>query len=184
VMGARTGGAEFGTALLLSLPYIFAGAAASLLTHVPDIEGDRQSGATTFASKYGLRATAMTALGMVALAWISALWFHDFIMLVAALVALPVFIRFYRKRSAEAAQTAVKTAVFSLAFAVGLTWIPFLALMALYYPLARWYHRERLGLDYPSFRSTLKHPAAPAATASDFSGNLAVCDHLSRTPLP
>jgi len=124
VMGARTGGSEFGSALLFSLPYIFAGAAASLLTHVPDIEGDRQSGATTFASKHGLRATAMAALIMVAAALISALWFRDFVMLIAALAALPFFIRFHFKLSVEAAQTAVKSAIFSLAVAVGTTWFP------------------------------------------------------------
>jgi len=179
-MGARTGSSEFGAAFLLSLPYIFAGAAASLLTHVPDIEGDRQSGATTFASKYGLRATAMAALVMVAATLISALWLRDFVMLFAALVALPLFIRFYLNLNVEAAQTAVKSAIFSLAVAVGTTWIPLLAMIALYYPLARWYHRERLGLDYPSFKSTAKHPIAPAMASSNPGGRFAVGDHLSR----
>ncbi len=169
VMGARIAGIEYGAAFLLSLPYIFAGAAASLLTHVPDIEGDRQSGATTFASKYGLRATAWVALFMVIAAFLSSLWLRDFVMLFAALVALPLFIRFYLKLNMEAAQTAVKTAIFGLAVAVGTTWVPFLAMIALYYPLARWYHRGRLGLDYPSFKSTATHPVAPEM-ASPLSG--------------
>jgi ABC-type methionine transport system permease subunit len=99
-------------------------------------------------------------------------------MLFAALVALPLFIRFYLQRTVESAQMAVKAAIFSLAVAVGTTWVPFLAMIALYYPLARWYHRERLGLDYPSFKSAARpkivHPAAyqPQAGNAAASSNL------------
>jgi 4-hydroxybenzoate polyprenyltransferase len=178
VMGARMAGFDYGAAFLLSLPYVFAGAAASLLTHVPDIKGDRQSGAATFASKYGVRATAWLALFMVLAAFLSSLWLRDFVMLFAALVALPLFIRFCLKLNMEAAQTAVKTAIFGLAVAVGTTWAPFLAMIALYYPLARWYHRERLGLDYPSFGSAAKHPVAPAIASPFSEGRIVLGDKV------
>jgi hypothetical protein len=76
----------------------------------------------------------------------------DYVLLFATVVSLPFFYRYYRTRTGGAAEFAVKISIFSLAVAVGFTWLPFLLMIALYYPFARWYHRTRLNLDYPSFR--------------------------------
>lgn len=166
-MGARSGGVEFGAILLRGFPYMLAGAGASLLTHVPDLEGDRVCGVRTFVSSYGLRAAGGWAAGLVAAALLVSIWLKDFVLLSAAIISLPLFIRFFLKPSCEAAETAVKVAIFSLALAVGTTWPPLLLMIALYYPFARWYHRARLGLDYPTFKSSKAKPAIESSRSRD-----------------
>jgi 4-hydroxybenzoate polyprenyltransferase len=158
LIGARAAGALYPPLLLTVLPYIAAGSAATLLTHVPDVNGDRASGARTFPVVYGLAATGITATILVAISVVLALWLKDYVLLAAAAVSLPFYLRFYLQRSDEAAQTALKVSVFSLAVTVGTTWIPFLLIIALYYPFARWYHRQRLGIEYPTFRTETPQP--------------------------
>jgi geranylgeranylglycerol-phosphate geranylgeranyltransferase len=153
LIGARAAGALYQPLFITVLPYIAAGAAATLLTHVPDLNGDRTSGARTFPVVYGLRITGLTAVILVAISACLALWLKDYILLAAAGVSLPFYLRFFLLRTDEAAQTAVKVSVFSLAVTVGTTWLPFLVIIALYYPFARWYHRQRLGIEYPTFRT-------------------------------
>lgn len=162
LIGARAAGAEYSAALLASLPYFFAGCAVSLLTHVPDMEGDRACGIRTFPLRYSVRAAGALALLLVVFALSAAVLLRDEVMIAAALLSLPFFVRFYQRGTPAGAQTAVKIAVFSLAVMVALTWLPFLVLIAGYYFFARWYHRERLGLDYPSF--SVKDDAAERST--------------------
>jgi 4-hydroxybenzoate polyprenyltransferase len=153
LIGARAAGADYQPLMMTVLPYLAAGSAATLLTHVPDLEGDRASGARTFPVVFGIMATGVCAVLLVVVSVGLSFWLHDYVLLAAACVSLPFYLRFSLRRSSEAAQTAVKVSVFSLAVAVGTTWLPFLLLIAAYYPFARWYHRQRLGMEYPSFRS-------------------------------
>lgn len=168
LIGARAAGVEFTAAVWHGIPYLFAGAAASLLTHVPDVDGDRESGVRTFASVYGLRATATWSAGLVLISLILSLLLADYVLLMAAMVSLPLFIRFYSRSTSEAAETAVKVAIFCLALTVGITWPAFLLMIALYYPFARWYHRARLGLEYPTFRFVKPASAELPDAAVDF----------------
>ncbi len=163
LIGARAAEVAYPEALLAGLPYALAGAAVSLLTHVPDLDGDRLSGARTFPLVYGLRNTGAWAVILVVAAASTAFAVRDGYLLAASLISLPFFIAFFIKNTAQRADFAVKIAVFSLAVLIGLTWLPFWFLMAGYYLFARWYHRRRLGLDYPSFRpGAAKTPEQPA----------------------
>ncbi|MFH1861524.1 MAG: UbiA family prenyltransferase [bacterium] len=153
ILGARQAGADFGAAVLLGMPYAFAAAAASLLTHVPDLRGDRISGVRTFPVVYGIKATAVGAVLFVASSAGLALYLRDLVLISATLLSLPFYMRFFFSLRSEHAEFAVKMSLFSLALMVGLKWIPFLLLIAGYYFFARWYHRARLGIEYPSFGS-------------------------------
>ncbi|TKJ41127.1 hypothetical protein CEE37_05515 [candidate division LCP-89 bacterium B3_LCP] len=153
LIGMRAGEGALLPGLVYGLPYALAGAAVTLLTHVPDIKGDRQAGVRTFPAVYGLTKTGAWACGLVGLCAILTYFLRDYILLAASLISLPFFIRYYLLKSSETAQFAVKISIFCIAIGVGLTWIPFLVIIALYYPFARWYHRERLGLNYPGFDS-------------------------------
>lgn len=152
LMGARSDGLSYAFATVLGMPYAIAAMAVTLLTHVPDVKGDVKVGAKTFPAVYGLLKTGGWALVLVVSCIIIAAILKEYVLLGASLVSLPFFFRYYSTQSDEWAQLAVKVSVFSLALAVGLTWIPFLFMISAYYPFARWYHRSRLGLDYPSFR--------------------------------
>ncbi len=166
-IGARAALVDYSTALIAGLPYLLAGAGASLLTHVPDLPGDRRAGVRTFPLAFSLHATGAWALTMVLASAILSLYLSDYVLLISAAAALPFFLRFYLQRTSEAAELAVKVAIFSLAMMVGITWYPFLIMIAVYYPFARWYHRARLGLDYPTFRSLRTAPANFSAAKTD-----------------
>lgn len=153
LIGARAASVPFLRAISWGLPYALAGAAVSLLTHVPDLEGDRRAGVRTFPTVYGLRRTGMWAAGLVGLCIVLSWFFSDYVLFVASVISAPFFVRFSVQPSAERADLAVKISVLVLAITVGLTWPPFLAMIACYYLFSRWYHRRRLGLDYPSFRT-------------------------------
>lgn len=153
LMGGRTAGVETGSTVWFGLPYVLAGAGASLLTHVPDLDGDKRLGLHTFPAVFGLTKTGIWSVTLVLAAVVLAVFPGDYILLIAAVISLPFYIRFLTTPASETAELAVKISIFSLAVMVGTTWIPFLLMMALYYFFARWYHRSRLGLDYPTFRS-------------------------------
>jgi 4-hydroxybenzoate polyprenyltransferase len=153
LIGARAAAIPFASSALSGLPYALAAMAVTLLTHVPDLEGDSSTGIKTFPVVYGLSLTGGCALALVLISAMASAALGDFLLLTVSLLSLPFFVRFYYKQSREAAQLSIKVSVFGLAVAVGTTWIPFLVMIALYYPFARWYHRARLGLDYPSFRT-------------------------------
>lgn len=155
LIGARASGVSFSESLLFGFPYAVAAAAVTLLTHVLDLKGDRQSGIRTFPAVYGFTKTGVVAVILVSLCIILSVFFRDYVLLAASLISLPFFIRYSWQRDSESAGIAVKIAVFSLAVAVSIIWLTFLGMIVFYYFFARWYHRHRLGLDYPSFRSRI-----------------------------
>ncbi len=153
LIGARSADISYGAAILYGFPYALAGAAVSMLTHVPDLEGDIRAGMRTFPAVYGVKKTGMWAAVLVVICIAVSFLLSDYAILVSSLVSLPLFIRYMIRRDVLSADYAIKIAIFSLAVAIGFTWIPFLFLIAAYYPFARWYHLKRLGLDYPRFGS-------------------------------
>ncbi|MBU1652164.1 UbiA family prenyltransferase [bacterium] len=153
LMGARAAGLPYSTAAMSGLAYAIAGGAVSLLTHIPDLKGDQLTGASTFPVVFGKNKTGLWALILVAASVLFSLMVREYALCAAALVALPFFYRFWSSTTVAAAELAIKVAVFSLAVFIGFTWPPFLAMIAVYYLFARWYHRARLCIEYPSFKS-------------------------------
>jgi 4-hydroxybenzoate polyprenyltransferase len=172
LIGARASGVEWQFAALGGVPYAFAGAAVSILTSVPDLTGDIKTGVRTFAAHFGLRTTGFWAMMLVLISLFTSFVLKDYYLLSAAVISLPLFIWFYSSGLEKAADLATKIAIFSLAIAVGTTWLPFLAMIAFYYPFARWYHRNRLGLEYPTFNASKTRsirPKVPINPLNNFS---------------
>lgn len=143
-----------GKALLLAeAPYVAAFTAGCLLTGLPDIAGDRLTGKRTFAVAYGQWTTVFTSGAMIVVAGLLGLWRGDWVIVPPAAVGMLLILWALAQRQAEWSVVANKAAIFLLALGVGIHYPPFLAAIALYLPLARWYHRARFGLDYPSFRA-------------------------------
>jgi len=153
LIGARAANVVYSEAVLPGLAYAIAGAAVSLLTHVPDLDGDQQTGVRTFPVVFGKKRTGLWALILVCISAFYAMAVQEYALAVAAIISLPFFITFYVNTKVSAAELAVKVAILSLAILIGFVWPPFLLMIGIYYFFSRWYHRERLGIDYPSFRS-------------------------------
>lgn len=132
--------------------YVAAYAAVNLLAMTLDVEGDRRAGKRTMAVRFGAAWSARLAALLVAVAVADAAMRRDLVLLVPSVLTLPLFLLAGLRGGRKSIVAAMKLSVVALALSVGIAYAPVLPLAAvLYYPLARLYHRERFGMDYPSF---------------------------------
>jgi 4-hydroxybenzoate polyprenyltransferase len=145
---------HFGWELILnSVPYMLAFAAVSILTAVPDMEGDRATGKKTFPIRYGLGAGLYTAAILCVLSAYSGWITQDRIIFWSALLSTPVYFYCAWNKGKEAVILAIKFSILLLSLAVGLRFLWYLALIAVYYFSARYYFKKRFNLEYPSFKA-------------------------------
>ncbi|MBD3167583.1 hypothetical protein GF324_13365 [bacterium] len=131
--------------------YAAAFLAAGLLTMVPDMKGDREAGKRTFAVVYGVRSTAWTAVLLLMGAVLASLASGDMVLLSASVVSLPFYLAGAARLNASAVAFAARFSILLLSLSVGLLLYPgYLAIIGIYYLLARVYYHKRFGLRYPT----------------------------------
>lgn len=151
VCGWLTAG-SFGWRLFLhGVPYALGLVAVFLLTTLPDVSGDRAAGKITFGVKYGTKAATRVALMFEFFTIVSAWVLKDYVLLVPAIMALPLFILAAYRQTMSAVLRAIKFTVLfaSLAVVVIFPWY-FLLILVMFY-FSKWYYRKRFNLEYPSF---------------------------------
>lgn len=151
----RLGGKIYGVSpdLISEIPYVIAFTSGCLLTELPDTEGDRASGKKTFSVSYGTSATIAAGLvGFISSA-VAGLLLFDWVIALPAAAATPVLIVAWRRRSIDTAIQANKLAILLLSITAGVRFPVYLLVILLYFPFARWYHRRRFGLEYPSLKA-------------------------------
>ena len=141
-----------GIHLLMMIPYLLAIGAVSVLTTVPDMEGDRATAKQTLAVKIGPGRTSIAALIMCLGAVIMSWWLQDRILFWPALLSLPLFFYASVKLDRSSVILAIKFPIFILSLAVGFRFPVYLLLMAIYFVFARWYYSRRFKMEYPSFK--------------------------------
>jgi len=145
--------AEVTPSVIAEMPYILAFTASCILTSLPDMKGDVVSGKKTVSVAYGARFTIGAGALLIAAAGVGAALLNEWI-LVAAALGGGVFVAWgWAVGSIPSAVLGNKLAIFILAVGVAVQFPVFLGAIVVYYPLARWYHRVRFDLDYPSFRA-------------------------------
>jgi len=125
--------------------------AVALLTTIPDMTGDAQTGKRTFALSFGVGRTTAAAAALCAAAASAAHSSADPLIFWPALLSTPIFIFAAFKPVNKYIVLSIKFAIFSLSAAVGLVFPWYLVLMTVYYFFARWYYKRRFNLNYPSF---------------------------------
>lgn len=155
VVGALVTGKPATIEWIALLGYTTAYTAISILAMMMDIQGDAPSRKKTFAVVLGYKKTAWIAFVLVVISVIDAALRRDLILGIPSAASLPLFILVALKPgSRKILLLTARVPVVLLSLAVGIAYAPvYLALIALYYPLARWYHRVRFDMDYPSFTS-------------------------------
>ena len=138
--------------LLKSIPYLLAFTAVSILTTIPDMEGDKASGKITFALKFGVNKAAAVSMSMCLLSTLIGWFTNDRIIFWAALLSSPVYVIAFFHQGRESVLLTVKFSIFILSLAVGLRFPWYLAVMGGYFFFGRWYYRSRFDMIYPSFR--------------------------------
>lgn len=138
--------------ILGGLPYALSWAAVFSLVTIPDIYGDHKSGKRTIAITVGIEKTKWIATFAVVLSLLASLILKDYIFLISAGLAFPLYLRILNNESAGVF-TPVK---FSFIF---LTLVPiyfsplFILPVALNVVLCKLYYKFRFGIDYPNFSS-------------------------------
>jgi 4-hydroxybenzoate polyprenyltransferase len=151
-LGEAIAGGEAGW--LERIPYILAFTAGCILTSLPDVKGDLATGKRTLAVVYGERITVVIAGIMIAVAGVVGIIGREWSILPSVAVGMVFLLRALYRRNWDFAVIGNKLAIFLLSLAICWQYPWFLTAIVTYLPVARWYHRRRLGLDYPSFRAS------------------------------
>jgi hypothetical protein len=75
----------------------------------------------------------------------------DWVITTPALVCVAMLAIAVIKKDPGIAVTANKFAIFILSVTIGIHFPIYLLVILVYYLIARWYHRKRFGIVYPSF---------------------------------
>lgn len=140
------------TLIIASLPILFYNTSLYLLTTLPDMKGDKESGKLTFAVRYGFKFTLILALSFFVLAVAASLWQKNEFMLVVSILASPFMIRMALQQTMSTILVAIKAGISCFALVICLKFPPFLLLLAALFFFTRYYYRQRFNFDYPNFR--------------------------------
>jgi 4-hydroxybenzoate polyprenyltransferase len=133
------------------LPYILCFSSVALLTTLPDVKGDIETGDETFPIVYGKMLTVILSFLLISSAFVFSLIYEDPLASTASIVSLPFFL-FTAWRSLEKdILRSIRYPIFILNF-FALTVYPwlFFPLVITYY-LSKYYYWHRFELHYPTF---------------------------------
>lgn len=136
--------------LLYSLPYLLAVAAIYLNTTVPDLEGDRSTGKTTFAVQWGVGRTVILSTSLVGLAILVSLGTKDFPFLIASAASFPLFILSAITKNDRIIAITTKASILLLSIAAGIFYPWYFLVLIVGFVGTRLFYKARFNLDYPS----------------------------------
>ena len=133
------------------LPYILCFSAISLMTTLPDMKGDKTTGASTFPIAFGKTAALIISLLLVCIAFYTGFQQNDPLASTATLVALPFFFFSTFRRLDKDILRAIRYPIFILNFFT-LAFYPWLLvpILIIYY-MSKYYYWHRFDLHYPTF---------------------------------
>ncbi len=140
-------------AFLIELPYIIAFTSSCLLTNLPDKKGDLAEGKRTFVVAYGEKTTLFIGILGFSLSALTGILNNDWVIALPAIVTAPFLTAAFFRYSIDRVISVNKWAIFLLSLTVGIAFgFPvYILIIILYFPFARWYHKRRFGMVYPSF---------------------------------
>lgn len=137
--------------ILIAIPYLLCYTAVSLLTTIPDIKGDRETGANTFPIQFGRLTTIILATLFVLGALALGLKLGDPISSTAAIVSLPFYLVACFRQDSDDILRSIRYSLLILAvFVMTIYPLLFPAVFIVFY-LSKYYYWHRFDLHYPTF---------------------------------
>ena len=102
--------------LKFMLPYLLCFSSVSILTTLPDMKGDVESGDKTFPIVYGEIQTMYLSLILICFAFVVSIYHEDPIASTATLVSLPFFVMTVLRRKKKDVLRAIRYPIFILNF--------------------------------------------------------------------
>jgi 4-hydroxybenzoate polyprenyltransferase len=137
-------------ALFFSLPYMFAVGAIYLNTTIPDVDGDRKVGKTTFAVRWGKEKAVIVSSVLVMAAIVTSILVRDVPFLVASSLSCPFFIYSAFTKQQRYVAISTKSSILLLSIVAGIFYPWYFVVLILGFLGTRLYYKTRFSLDYPS----------------------------------
>ncbi len=149
--GAGLAGAVSWKMLLVAVPYLLCFTATSMLTTIPDLKGDVETGAKTFPVRFGQRTTILIGTLFVLAAFLLGYKLADPVSSTAALVSLPFYAVTLIRNQTKDVLRAIRYSILILAvFVMSIYPLLFPAVFVVFY-LSKYYYWHRFDLHYPTF---------------------------------
>ncbi|MBT3251900.1 MAG: UbiA family prenyltransferase [Candidatus Marinimicrobia bacterium] len=136
---------------LISIPYLLCYTAVSLLTTIPDMDGDEPTGAITFPVKFGLRTTIALAGTMVLAAFWLGWSYDDPVSTTSAIMSFPFYVVALIRNQNKDVLRAIRYSIFILAFLLFTVYPLLLPAVLVVFYLSKYYYWHRFNLHYPTF---------------------------------
>ncbi|MFH1213003.1 MAG: UbiA family prenyltransferase [Candidatus Neomarinimicrobiota bacterium] len=139
-------------ALFYSLPYLLAWTSVAILTTIPDKQGDKKTGKKTISLKYENKVTIWTAFVCLVLSFASGMYFHDPVISLSCLLAMPVYIIMLFRPTEAWVLRSVRYPILFIALTLCVEFPLFFIAILINFYLCRFYYISRFNLDYPTFQ--------------------------------
>jgi len=132
-------------------PYLCAWGAVSILTTIPDIDGDKKQTKQTIAIWLGRKATVWITLIAVLVGFLLGMKENDPVITHAILLSFPLYvITAFRPTQAWVLRT-IRYSILFLAIFLSIEYPYFFIALGLNFYISRFYYKSRFNLEYPSF---------------------------------
>ena len=136
--------------LICSVPYIFLFAAVSVLSHIPDIEGDKDGSRNTLAIKLGIRKSVLLSTLFVLMSFFISLLIKDPLASTALITIIPFFMYALFRGYSKDILRAIRYPIAILNIYV-MCLYPYLAVSVIVtFYLSKYYYWHRYDLHYPT----------------------------------
>jgi len=152
MFGWRLGGAIAIDTIGYAVPYILAIGSIAILTTIPDMEGDRNTGKVTFAVRYGEKISIWVSFIMIALAFVIGLLNDDPVISHSILISSPLYIILLFKQDLTWVLRTIRYPILFIALFLSVEFPYFFVVILANYYLSKIYYATRFNLDYPSFK--------------------------------
>ncbi len=136
--------------IIKAMPYFLAVGAVYLNTTLPDLDGDKTAGKTTYGGVWGLVKTQRTAFLLVLAGMLFSIMTADYGFTVAAAIAAPFFLAAWIQESVAVSTLASKVAILALSVFAAIFFPLYGALLIFTIILTRVYYSRRFEITYPA----------------------------------
>lgn len=140
-------------AFIYVIPYLFAFGSTSLLTTIPDTEGDAIHNKKTFSVRFGRKVTIWTAFIFIVLGFIIGMLTRDPVITIPILLTFPLYIILLFKQTTDSwIFRSIRYPILFIALTLCVEFPLFFLVILVNFYLSKFYYISRFDLDYPTFK--------------------------------
>jgi|FLOH01.1.fsa_nt_gi 4-hydroxybenzoate polyprenyltransferase len=139
--------------LWYALPYVLAWVSVSLLTTIPDKEGDTHEAKETVSVKHGIEKTQDIGYLLLGLSLFFSALTWDWVIGLAGALSIPAYREMFNTRTVASTLKSIRYSIGLLSAIIALVFPSYFVLLAFVYFLSKWYYKQRFNLNYPTLKT-------------------------------